>query len=243
MRIMASLLLVLLLSGCATTIRTDSAFGPGKRYAIVSICADDNVSLSNSGGGTISGVVKALASKDAAYSSSSENFLNDATPRIVKAFLTQKRIVVLPERVTSKNPGFSSAKSDEPVVRFGPLSSRFRVANGYKYFSDEQKLAQLAKAMKVDGVIVVRISFSVSTYGVSAFGLISAGTQAGEMLMQVTAIDQSGKQVWVEGFHEKSKDTIGFVGESVDFVKIRPLFVQASDAVIKAMVESLDSPS
>jgi hypothetical protein len=241
MRILTALL-VLLLSGCATAVYKADALTPAKRYAVVSIAAPENIQgTSQPGmGTTLSGLIKAVASKESGFSDSSAKILEETAPLVAKALAAQKRFTVLPEKVTKANAGFKAAASDEPAFKFGFLTSRLNVASGYKFFVEDEKFAELARKMKVDGVIGVRFSYRVGERKVGVFGLLAAGTHSGITGMDIWAVDRNGQRIWTDTFSESSKDSVSFVGDAVNFVTLHPLLVQSTDAVIAAMVAKLE---
>jgi hypothetical protein len=240
MRILTALL-VLLLSGCATSVYKADALTPVKRYAVVSIAAAEDIEGGSPGMGvSLSGLVKAVMSKDSGFSHSSAKILEESAPRVVKALAAQKKFTVLPDKVAKANAGFKAATSDEPILKFGFLQSRYNVASGYKFFADDQKFAELARKMKVDGVIGVRLFYKAGESKVGVGGVLAAGTHSGITRMEVWAIDGSGQRIWADTFSETSKDSVSFVGDAVNFVTLHPLLEQSTDAVIAAMVEKLN---
>jgi uncharacterized protein YceK len=232
MRILTALL-VLLLSGCATSVYKADALTPAKRYAVVSIIAAERIEGgSRPGMGlSLSGLVKAVGSKESGFTHSSAKILDESAPQVVKALASQNKFTVLPEKVTRANAGFKAATSDE--------QSRYNVAPGYKFFADDQKFGELARQMKVDGVIGVRLYYSAAESKFGIGGVFAVGKHSGITRMEVWAVDASGQRIWTDTFSETSKDSVGFVGDAVNFVTLHPLLVQSTDAVVVAMLDKL----
>lgn len=232
MRILTALL-VLLLSGCATTVYKAEALTPAKRYAVVSITAAESIEGgSRPGMGlTLSGLIKAVASKESGFTYSSVKILEESAPQVVKALASQDKFTVLPEKATKANAGFKAATSDE--------SSGYNVAPGYKFFADDQKFAELARKMKLDGVIGVRLHYATGESKFGLNGMLAVGKHSGITRMEVWAVDASGQRIWADTFSETSKDSVGFVGDAVNFVTLHPLLMQSTDAVVVAMLEKL----
>lgn len=240
MRIVA-VLLVVLLSGCATSVYKAEAFTPAKRYAVVSIAAGEDIDGGSPGmGTTLSGLMKAVVSSESGFSASSAKILEESAPRVVKALGTQNRFTVVPDKTTKANAAFKAAIADEPVTKVAIFQTRFNVAPGYKFFSDEQKLGELARKMKVDGVICVRLYYKAGESKVGINGMLAAGTHSGNTRMEVWAVDSSGQRIWWDTFSESSKDSVAFIGDAVNFVTLHPLLLQSTDATLASMVAKLD---
>ncbi len=111
---------------------------------------------------------------------------------------------------------------------------------GYKYLSSAKKLGQLAKAMNVDAVVAVQVTYTAAFSRVGVGGLVAAGTHSGKVTMTVLAIDRDGKKVWSDTVEAVSDKSIGSFGESANFVKLYPLLEDASQAVTRKLLERLD---
>jgi hypothetical protein len=235
-------LLVLLLSGCATSMYKAEAFTPAKRYAVVSIVAGEDIDGGSRPGmgATLSGMLKAGLSSESGFSASSAKILEETAPRVVKALTSQNRFAVLTDKATKANAGFKAAITDEPVVKLAFLQTRYNVAPGYKFFVDEKKLGELARKMKVDGVIVVRLYYKAGESKVGVGGILAAGTHSGITTMEVWAVDGNGQRIWTDTFSETSKDSVAFIGDAVNFVTLHPLLLQSTDAAIASMMAKLD---
>ncbi len=224
-----------LIGGCAMTRVKPEAFGHTKTYAIVSISGAPEAYASTPMGGTVSGLVKA-ASSDSGYSSAADRLIKESVPILYRELKKTKTLRLAAEEKIIRSPAYASAKGSEPKV----LWQRFLLADGYKYFPEQDDLAALAKTLRVDGVIVVNLTYTVGSSGVNLFGLLHLGTQRGVTRLDVTAIDRHGETVWRDSVSGKSDDSIGAIGESANFVKLHPLFLNATEHAAQDLVARLE---
>jgi hypothetical protein len=224
-----------LLAGCAAARVQPDAFGASKSYAIVSVIASPEAYASSPTGGTVSGLVKA-GSKNAGYSQDAKALLKDSLPIVIRELEKSPRFRLLAAEKVLPSKAYKQAKGDTPKV----LWTQLLLADGYKYFAQEEELGRLAKALRVDGVIIVSLTYQVGNSGVNLFGLLSLGTQRGTTHLAVTAVDQTGQVVWRDTVKGRSDDSIGAIGESANFVKLHPLFLNATEHAVTTLVARLD---
>lgn len=226
---------VIAVSGCSMLRVQPEAFGPSKTYAIVSISAAPKAYSGSPTGHTVSGLIKS-ASSESGYSSDASRLLKDSVPKVQKALQKNTHMRLLPPEKVLQNPAYAKAKGSEPTI----LWTRLLLADGYKYFPDETELGALAKALRVDGVIIVNLAYEVANSGLNLFGLINLGTQRGITTLTVTAVDREGAVVWRDSVRAKSDDSIGAIGESANFSKLNPLFLNATDNAITSLVQRFE---
>lgn len=225
----------IVVSGCSMIRVQPEAFGPSKTYAIVSISAAPKAYAGSPTGQTVSGLVKS-ASSESGYSNDATKLLTDSVPKVQKALQKNAHMRLLPPEKVLRSPAYAKAKGGEPTI----LWTRLLLADGYKYFPDETELGALAKALHVDGVIVVNLAYEVANSGLNLFGLLSLGTQRGVTTLTVTAVDREGAVVWRDSVRGRSDDSIGAIGESANFTKLNPLFLNATDNAVKSLIERFD---
>lgn len=231
------LVLALVATGCATGSFKREAFGKGKRFAIVTVCASPdigNMSSNSTGGGTLLGGIKAL-SKDSGYSNSSKDVFKETLPLILKQFGDSGKFKLIPHETVAKSKTYSQAQADEPKVFF----TRLEVADRYKYFKDNGKLSKLAKGLNADGAVFISATYGYTFSGVGAAGLIAAGKHRANVMISVYAVDEKGEVVWADTVNEDSDDGIGTIGESVNFKKLNPLLVKTTEKAAKKLIANL----
>ena len=105
----------------------------------------------------------------------------------------------MPKARLVSNKAYKKLKEDERIQKVLFMKMPINVASGYKYISDSQKMAKLARDLRVDGVIGVFMSFTVTTMksGVNIAG-ISLGKKeyASSAAITVMAYDREGKVLW-----------------------------------------------
>jgi hypothetical protein len=210
------------------------AFGPDKSYAVVSIIADPTIRKTQ-GGSSLSGMIKA-ASDESGYWSKSESIFKETTPVIVQEFQRSSSFKLVPEQWVIGDPHYQSLEPEKAKLHF----SEALVANNYKYIDGNEKLAELAKALNVDGVIVITVHYGFAPTGANFNGLLSVGSQVAVTSMTALAVDQEGNTVWKASetaYSDKLTDQSS-VGESVNFKKLHPhLVVTTRDATQKLLGE------
>lgn len=221
------------LAGCAGTIKPE-AFGRGKSYAIVSIAATPDIGNMGQRQNSITGLVKA-ASSDSGYSCDAADIFRETLPIFQRGFTASKSFRLKPEGAVIKSGAYAGMTTDKPTV----FMTTFKVAPGYKYFSDEKKLAALAKSLNVDGVICITVNYGYVYNGVNIAGLVGGGVHRGVVHLTVVAYDRNGSVVWNDHVAGTSVDSIGTASEVVNFKKLHPLLLNASDIAVKDLLKNL----
>jgi len=228
------------LGGCGSvgTIYQPDAFGATKTYAVVTVMANEKVGCKGSGGnpcnGGVFGLVNTLA-KSNAYSEDAAEVLESTYPAALKALRASANLKIIDVKAQR---AYREAVADEQPG--GMMSAQHTVAKGYKYFSDE-KLARLARDLKVDGVISVTLSYSAALSGVQVAGL-GGGYKASTTVM-VRAMDKSGKTVWFDYAAGQSDDGAGTFAGAVDFPKLRPFFSESTGKAAKKLMDDFNDKS
>jgi hypothetical protein len=232
-------LLSLVAAGCGSigSIHQPDAFGSGKTYAVVTVMAVDKVGCSDAGVNPCNGGVFGLfnmAARTDAYSTDAADVLESTYPTALKALRTSPKLRIAGD--VKGNRVYRAATEDAQPT--GMMRQNHTVAKGYKYFSDES-LARLARDMKVDGVIVVTLSYTAARSGITVAGV--GGSHKAHTSVMVRAVDKAGKSVWFDYATGHSDNGVSTGIGAVDFPKLRPLFVEATDKAAKKLMENFES--
>ncbi len=238
-RLCALALIAVLLTACSSSgsdtpgpiVRT--AFGAGQTYAVVSI--DAHRLVRGDAPDTLTGVVGALMSDDAAYLTSAVPVLRDSVPMMVYGLGQANSFRLMPAEQVLNHPAYAATAAD-------PKPNRRIVAAGYKYFENAARLGRLATALGVDGVAVVSVDFRFKFDGVSYSRLAGTGNTVPEIIMEITFHDRTGQVVW--------QDDITYVapegppsphGDSANFDLLKPHLVNAGALTAESLATALDS--
>lgn len=215
------------------------AFGKSKKFAVVSITAAPEI---NSGSGTgsgigftLSGLVKA-ASDESGYNSDAKKILADTTPQILKDLGGNRHYTLVPAKTVLGHKAYRAVESEDTSITLG-FGKQWLVAPGYKYIRSEDKLAKLARDLNVDAVVVITVSYSAGFTGAQAMGVIAGGVHHGKAMVDVYAVDRNAKVIWKDGGDASSDNSIGGIGESVNFTRLHPLLVEATRNATKKLME------
>lgn len=211
------------------------AFGADKTYAIVSIVADPSIRKTQ-GDSSLSGMIKA-ASKKSGYWEDSDRIFKETTPLILEEFQRASSFDMIPSQAIVQDPLYISFPGDPPKISFITAL----IAENYKYFDGEQKLADLANMLGVDGVIVVTVRYGFAPTGANFSGLLSVGSQIAVTNIAAHAVDRNGKTVWkasAQAISDKLPDQSS-VGESVNFEKLHPYLVHTTQEATKKLLTEL----
>lgn len=244
------LILAYSLAGCATSVYTGkadvdkTAFGPTKRFAVVSIASVKYFQGEK-------GFFQMFKSNDKIPGADTQLMLNKLVPKILKSLNHSRYIRLLSERKVLKSRAYLNIKEDERVMKAFMFSYDMNTARHYKYLSDPKKLAQLTKALRVDGVITVNMSFSVmaSKGGVTLNGL-SFGKKSYSASATITAMayDKNGKVIWKDSTVKEAEpgDTKHIVVldtsdmTATDFKKFRPSAIEIGGKAVDVLLSRFD---
>lgn len=212
---------LLLLHGCAGVAYRPESFGPGKKMAVVALCAKPKIEFAGNGR-TLSGLVKSAGSSS--YQGDSGPALSASKPLLFKALASTGKFALVPEKKVLA----SAAYKDLPGSDGDDAGGSCVPAKGYKAATEEAALAQIARGLNVDGALAVSVTYWYKLHGVTALGLVSAGSLVGTAMVRVDAVDASGTVIWRDAIMVNSDGGIPSVGESVDMERMRPLLVEAT---------------
>ncbi len=228
------------LSGCVTnsTFQPD-AFGRTKTYAVVMVVAGETVGCSEPGGNPCSGGVSGLlrmATTTNAHSEDSTAVLESTYPVALRGLRVSPNLRIVPDEWVKAHPAYRAM----PAARqpSGLFQGNNRTAKGYKKFSVEN-LSKLARELKVDGVIIVTLSYSALRAGMPVLGL--GGKHKASTMVMVSAVDRNGRTVWFDYTSADSNDAVAaHTGGSVDFPKLRPLFADSTSKAVKKLMDNFN---
>ncbi|MBE9531226.1 MAG: hypothetical protein IME98_00295 [Proteobacteria bacterium] len=172
--------------------KTDKkAFGAEKRYAVVTIASAKKFYGEK-------GMSQTFKKMEDIPGADTQPLIDELSADIIKTFEESEHFTLVPESEVLGSEAYKKATEDEREQKVVFFKAQINTANKYKYFSDPKKLAQLAKDLKVDGVITVTMSFSINT-GKSflSIGGLSVGKKEYSVMSTVAtlAYDQDGKRV------------------------------------------------
>ena len=191
-------LLGLVLTGCAPIALTGSAtvqqdaFTKKKIFAVVTITSAKEFQGEK-------GMSQLFKDADEIPGANTQPIIDKLTPVIRKKFAKTKYFTSMPKARIVSSKAYKKLEEDERIHKVLFMKIPLNVASGYKYISDPQKMAQLARDLNVDGVIGVFMSFTIMTMksGVNIAG-ISLGKKeyASSAAITVMAYDREGKVLW-----------------------------------------------
>ena len=193
-----AVILALMTTGCSHMSVTGSAdvdkkaFGAKKKFAVVSIA-----SLKTFRGEQ--GLFQQFKNNDDIPGTNTQPLINKLNPKIISALGKSKHFTLVSEGTVLGSKAYKNLKEDDRVMKILFMSEAMNVANNYKYISDAQKFAKLAKDLGVDGVIGITMNFAVMTGG-GAFNIngISLGKKSYSATASITAIayNKNGEIIW-----------------------------------------------
>lgn len=228
-----------LAAGCGSVggIHQADAFGTNKTYAVVTVMANEKVGCTDLGGNPCNSGLFGLfnmAARTDAYSTAAGDILENTYPAALKGLRAASHLKIAPDVKTHRIYRVA-AEDPQPT---GMMRQQHTVAKGYKYFANEN-LAKMAKDLKVDGVITVTLSYSAARSGVQVGGI--GGGHKAQTTVMVSALDKDGKHVWFDYAMGQSDGSVSTGIGAVDFPKLRPLFVEATDKAVKKLMDNFNN--
>ena len=191
-------LFMLTMSGCASMALTgrakvqQDAFGARKTFAVVTIASAKKFSGEK-------GLLQTFKKTDDIPGANTQPILNRLKPKVFKVLAKSRHFKLLPESSVLRSKAYRRTPEDKRKHKVLFFNVDMNVAKNYKYFSKPEKLAKLARDLKVDGVIVVNMSFSIrsSKSWISVAGL-TLGKKKYSVVASASALayDREGKVVW-----------------------------------------------
>ncbi|MHB1352699.1 MAG: hypothetical protein ACYC5S_09595 [Thiobacillus sp.] len=245
-----ALVVAAMASGCAQMSITGAAdvnkeaFGPKKKFAVVSISSPKTFRGEQ-------GLLQRFKNNDDIPGVNTQPIINKLHPKIIRALGGSRNITLIPEAKVLASSAYKNATEDPRLIKMFFISDQINVANNYKYISDAQNFAKLARDLNVDGVIGVTASFSVASGG-SAFHIngLSFGKKSYYAMAIVSAIayDRNGDVIWKDSTIKEAEpgdtkaiiafDTTDFTGTA--FMKLHPSAVEIGGKAVDVLLARLD---
>jgi len=234
------------LAGCAASVysgRTDvtkTAFGSGKRFAVVSI-AGQKVFRGPKG------FAQMFKSDKDIPGSNTQPMLDALSPRILKTMSDSRYISLMPARAVLHSRAYRQTQEDKRVRKVLFFSQDMNVAKGYKYITDPKKMARLASQLGVDGVIGVTVDFSLGA-GKNSFSIagLSFGKKSYYATASVIAVayDRTGKPIWKDSTMKEAdpgdSKSIVLIDTSdmtaTNFEKMQPSAIKVADKALHVLM-------
>lgn len=245
-----SIIVGLMVSGCASITDTDAphvdqkSFGSKKIFAVVSTASLKTIQEGK-------GMSQIFKSADAIPGANTQSIINKLSPKIIRALGSSKHFTLLPENKVLTSKVYRSLAEDEKVTEELFMPDKINVANKYKYLSDEQTYAELAKDLNVDGVIGITMRFSIFTSkrNVSNMGL-SLGKQNYSVMASISVIayNKYREIIWKDAILKEAEpeDTKSFIlletsgMTSADFENLHPSAVEIGEKAIDELLARFD---
>jgi hypothetical protein len=245
-----AILLVLLLSACAPMAITGSAdvdktaFGAKKRFAVVSIASMKDFTGEK-------GLTQMFKSSDEIPGTNTQPLIDKLAPEIVSTLDESGNFILVPEQDVLSSAAYSSIAEDEKVMKVMFLSKDMNAAHNYKYISDPQKYAELARQLDVDGVIGITMNFSL-TAGKSFVNIadLSLGKKSYSVMAasSATAYDRNGNVIWEDSTIKQAEpgDTKAIILldftdlTGTNFAKMHPSAITIGGKAIDVLITRFD---
>lgn len=220
------------------------SFGAKKKFAVVSIA-----SLKTFQGEQ--GLAQTFTDNDKIPGVNTQPIINKLRPKIIGSLGKTKHFTLLSEDAVLASKAYKSLAEDERIMKILFLTEPINVANNYKYVTDEQKYAKLAKDLGVDGVIGITMNFSITEGGgkVSVMG-ISLGKKSYSATASITAMayNKKGEVIWKDSTLKEAEpddakaiiliDTSNIT--DTNFEKLHPSAIEIGGKAVDVLLARLD---
>lgn len=241
----------LLLLGCAPrysiTGATDldkSAFGEKKRFAVVSISSHKTIA----GDKGLTGLFK---NADEIPGANTQPLIDQLSPKIISVLGESRHFNLVPANTVLSSNAYKNIDEDERIMKILFTKNQINVAPDYKYISNSEKYAQLAKELGVDGVIGITATFAVvSDKGWLSINGLTLGKKNYRATSGVSAVayNRDGKEIWSDVAVKEAEpgdskailliDISDF--SSADMMKLHPSFLSIGDKAVNALLARFD---
>lgn len=222
LRLTAALAILVLLSGCANSKLKKEAFNKPKTLAVVSIM----------------GNVTGLATTDA----QDKLLLSNVVEVTFKELNKSRHIkLVAPSSVLSSKP-YKAIKDEGAKMTLD-------IAPGYKRFEPKKEtgnLKEMARALKLDGFVVITASYGTTKSGMTVSGLgglplpLTAGNTKATASYMVYAYDAKGEVFWQDLVHVESEEGVTTVMGVGNTQALQPKLIDLTQAACRQTVARLD---
>lgn len=252
---------VIALSGCTMAYTGQAevekqSFVQQKQYALITIASNKEYSGEQ-------GFFQMFQDNDEIAGINTQPVIDELVPSIRAKFARTGYFTSVPMKIIVNHQAYKELEEDEKLYKKAFLKNDLNVAKGYKYFADKEKLALLARGLDVDGVICVKMFFSVhaakSVLGAASSSFLggiplSFGSKEYSAMVttSVTAYDADGNQIWEDTVVKEAEpgDSTMIVAmdfsdlQGTDFTKMHPssiLIAQHSvDVVVQRFKDTME---
>jgi hypothetical protein len=187
----------LLLSGCSGAVTgrakvQQDSFGEKKKFALVTIASGKEFAGEK-------GLFQAFKNSESIQGLNTQPVLDQLAPAINEKFGKTGYYTVVPVKNVIDSKAYRNLQEDERIQKVAFFKQEINTASGYKYFSDPEKISQLARDLKVDGVICVLMHFSIEPMKSFVYvGPLRLGKKAyaANATISVNAYDSGGQLLW-----------------------------------------------
>lgn len=144
----------------------------------------------------------------------------------LRVLASSKRLRLLPEDAVLGSATYAAARSSETNV----FTARLVPARGYKKLYDAERMAAVARAMRVDGAMTVSIDHAAVPDG---------GGVAARVVLGIGTADRAGQWMWNDYVVVRSDRKLP-AGAKLDLNTLRPLLVEATEKGTRALLQKLD---
>ena len=245
-----ALVIAAMASGCAQMAITGAAdvnkaaFGAKKKFAVVSIASPKTFRGEQ-------GLMQYFKNNDDIPGVNTQPLIDKLHPKIIRALGSSKNIALVPESKVLGSRAYKNAAEDPRLAKVLFISDEINVAKNYKYISDADNFAKLARDLNVDGVIGVTASFSVASGG-SAIHIngLSFGKKSYHAMAIVSAVayDRNGDVIWKDSTTKEAEpgDTKAIIAldttryTDTAFMKLHPSAVEIGGKAVDVLLARLD---
>lgn len=239
-----------LLAGCTPMVVTGApdvnktAFGAKKRFAVVSIASLKTFQGERS-------IADTFKSADEVAGANTQPLINKLNPKIIQALGKSHQFTLVPESRVLTHRAYRNLAEDPRTVKVLFISADMNVANNYRYFSEAEKYATLARDLGVDGVIGVTVNFGISAGGGAfSYNGLSLGKKSYSATATISAVayNQKGEVIWKDSTTKEADpddskaiiviDTSAFTG--ADFEKMHPSAVEIGGKAVDVLLARFD---
>ena len=175
-----------------------------------------------------------------------QQLFNGAARIVEKELAKSKHFTLVKRKHVAKSRAYKAIKAQPP--KFGIFS--LELAKGYKYFDikeEKENMAKLAKELKLDGVMIVNLTFNRSNGGFSLGGFlpipipITVGKSYGELSYAVHAMDpKTFDVIWGEVAKESTEEGVTTVMGVGKFSDLQPKLLNLTRNVSVKLIHDLD---
>ena len=220
------------------------AFGTKKRFAVVSISSMKDFYGEK-------GLTQIFKSTDEIPGANTQPLIDKLAPKIVSTLDESGNFILVPQQEVLSSAAYRKVTEDEKVMKVLFMTKDVNVAHNYKYISDPQKFAELARQLDVDGVIGITMNFSLTAGKnfVSISGL-SLGKKSYSVMAASSAIayDRNGNVIWNDSTVKQAEpgdtkaiiliDTTDLTG--TNFEKLHPSAITMGGEAIEVLLARFD---